>query len=84
MSVAETGRDAWMEERKRIRAVQKEGLAANDEAGRRMALSLYAVKSLLPVWRAWGLVIEASITPPCQRETRYSEVTIDKMRPCAK
>jgi hypothetical protein len=33
LSVAEVGRDAWVEERERIRAVQSEALAADTEAG---------------------------------------------------
>lgn len=48
---AEAGEAGWREERNRLRKVERQA-AQEDMPGLKM-LDVYAVKSLLPTWRAW-------------------------------
>jgi hypothetical protein len=57
LSVVQAGDDGWREERKRIFDRQQEALRSIDPVERLNALELDAIKSLLPVWRAWGQVL---------------------------
>jgi len=56
-SVAQSGREAWTEERMRVRAVEEEALCSPEPEERMLALDANAVKSLLPTYRAWGQML---------------------------
>lgn len=55
-SVTDAGEAGWREERDRLREVERQ--AAQKEMPERLKmLNVYAVKSMLPTWRAWGRLI---------------------------
>lgn len=63
-SVARGGREAWAEERERIRMTRMERVAGMPVEFRRDVSTSGAIRSLLPLYRMWGRVlIDANAAP---------------------
>lgn len=63
-SVAHAGPDGWREERQRVMAAERQASASDGPGTRLLMLDIHAVKSLLPIYRAWGrMLLDASETP---------------------
>lgn len=56
-SVASAGDDGWQEERRRVLGVQRRAMQAASAADRKLMFDLYAVQSLVPLYRAWGQML---------------------------
>jgi len=62
-SVEDAGDDGWREERERIRNVERLATKTNSEHGHLLMLDVYAARSLMPTYRAWGrILIEAGLS----------------------
>jgi hypothetical protein len=56
-SVASAGDDGWCEERRLLRAFERDAARAIDPQDRLLALDSNAVEALIPTWRAWGRIL---------------------------
>ena len=54
LSVASAGEDGWREERRRIREVERAAAQSSDPRQIKLMLDVWAVRSLLPLYRSWG------------------------------
>ncbi len=57
MSVATSGTDGWREERARVREVGRVAAASPDSTDRLLMLDVWAVRSLMQTYRAWGQML---------------------------
>ena len=64
MSVAKAGDDGWQEERARIREVERAASASSDHKKRLLVLDVWAIRSLMPLYRTWGQML-------CDAETDF-------------
>ncbi len=62
LSVADAGDEGWREERRRIREIERAAAEFSDLRRVKLMLDVWAVRSLLPLYRSWGqMLIEAQV-----------------------